>query len=129
MQVVHLIVRWKEGLEKLEKAFRKLAEYEDLEEQRKLLKLPCKIGDTVWALWHIMDRHEVYPARVTEIIVERSPEISGHLYLIRTSGYHERFTIFADNEFGSEFFLTQEEATATLQALKKEEEDEKIKII
>lgn len=29
-------------------AMEKLAEYEDLEEQGKLLKLPCKIGDTVY---------------------------------------------------------------------------------
>lgn len=28
--------------------FEKLAEYEDLEEQGKLLKLPCAVGDTVW---------------------------------------------------------------------------------
>ena len=26
----------------------KLAEYEDLEEQGRLIKLPCKVGDTVW---------------------------------------------------------------------------------
>lgn len=26
----------------------RLAEYEDLEEQGKLLKLPCAVGDTVW---------------------------------------------------------------------------------
>lgn len=28
--------------------YEKLAEYEDLEEQGKLLKLPCAVGDTVW---------------------------------------------------------------------------------
>ena len=26
----------------------KLCEYEDLEEQGNLLRLPCKVGDTVW---------------------------------------------------------------------------------
>lgn len=31
-------------------AIRKLAEYEDLEEQGKLLKLPCAVGDTVYVL-------------------------------------------------------------------------------
>lgn len=29
-------------------AARKLAEYEDLEEQGLLVRLPCKVGDTVW---------------------------------------------------------------------------------
>lgn len=32
----------------IQKAFEKLAEYEDLEEQGKMLKLPCKVGDTVY---------------------------------------------------------------------------------
>lgn len=30
-------------------AAHKLAEYEDLEQQGKLLKLPCAVGDTVYA--------------------------------------------------------------------------------
>ena len=34
----------------IQKAFDKLADYEDLEEQGLLLKLPCKIGDTVYQL-------------------------------------------------------------------------------
>lgn len=29
-------------------ALKKLADYEDLEEQGRLIKLPCKVGDTVW---------------------------------------------------------------------------------
>lgn len=33
-----------------ENAIRKLAEYEDLEEQGKLLRLPCAVGDTVYTL-------------------------------------------------------------------------------
>ena len=32
----------------LEKCLRKLAEYEDLEEQGLLLRLPCKIGDIIY---------------------------------------------------------------------------------
>lgn len=31
----------------IQKAFEKLAAYEDAEEQGLLLKLPCKVGDTV----------------------------------------------------------------------------------
>ena len=35
-------------------ATQKLAHYEDLEEQGKLIELPCKIGDTVYGIrrWH-----------------------------------------------------------------------------
>ena len=32
----------------VEKIIQKLAEYEDLEEQGLLLRLPCKVGDTLW---------------------------------------------------------------------------------
>ena len=33
-----------------QKCMERLAEYEDLEEQGKLLKLPCAVGDTVYTL-------------------------------------------------------------------------------
>lgn len=33
------------------KVFEKLAEYEDLEEQGLLIKLPCKVGDTVYKIY------------------------------------------------------------------------------
>ena len=36
--------------EDIRKALRKLAEYEDLEEQGLLLRLPCKVGDTVYRI-------------------------------------------------------------------------------
>lgn len=38
----------KEGNELLKSALDKLADYEDLEEQDRLVKLPCKMGDTVY---------------------------------------------------------------------------------
>lgn len=30
------------------KAIDKLAQYEDMEEQGRIVKLPCKVGDTIW---------------------------------------------------------------------------------
>lgn len=39
-----------EGIELLDAALEKLIHYEDLEEQGKLLELPCKVGDTVYIL-------------------------------------------------------------------------------
>ena len=38
----------KSEIMKILKLAEKLKEYEDLEEQKKLLKLPCAVGDTVW---------------------------------------------------------------------------------
>lgn len=35
----------------IQKAFEKLAEYEDLEEQGRLLKLPCGVGGIVYTIY------------------------------------------------------------------------------
>ena len=40
---------WFNGCDEGYSAINKCAEYEDLEEQGKLLKLPCAVGDTVYA--------------------------------------------------------------------------------
>ena len=42
-------------------AMKKLAEYEDLEEQGLLLRLPCKVGDTFWELNNSLLEPCVYP--------------------------------------------------------------------
>lgn len=38
-----------EGVKLLDAAFEKLTKYEDLEEQGRLIELPCKVGDIVYA--------------------------------------------------------------------------------
>jgi hypothetical protein len=40
------------------RAYRKLGELEDLEEQKLLLRLPCKVGDTVWCIEEYEDGFE-----------------------------------------------------------------------
>ena len=45
---------------KYEDLYRKLAEYENLEEQGLLVKLPCKVGDTVYVIIGEMVEFEVY---------------------------------------------------------------------
>lgn len=41
------------------KVYFKLKEYEDLEEQGLLIRLPCKAGDTVYKLWYKPCHHGV----------------------------------------------------------------------
>ena len=43
-----------------EKVITKLGEYEDLEEQGLLVKLPCKVGDTVWVIDRFEDDYDGY---------------------------------------------------------------------
>ena len=42
----------------------KLAEYEDLEEQDLLLKLPCKVGDEVWRILTQHDNYDDSPYKI-----------------------------------------------------------------
>lgn len=52
----------------VDKCFNKLANYEDLEEQGLLLKLPCKVGDTVYRLVPKTYKH-IEPLTVREFAI------------------------------------------------------------
>lgn len=70
----------------------KLGEYEDLEEQGRLLILPCKVGDTVYLI------------KNSEKIVERKADMM--------------FIGVLWEEFGKEWFPTRDEAEAKLKELR-----------
>lgn len=76
---------------------RRLGEYEDLEEQGKLLKLPCAMGDTVYAI-------EVDEENFTHFYCPRKiSEYKFNLQMMDLLGM-----------FGKCIFLTREEAEAAL---------------
>lgn len=76
----------------------KLAEYEDLEEQGKLLKLPCAVGDTVYTINSISpEKHFIYDFELDAL----------HLALNAING-----------KFGKEVFVTREEAEAALEKVR-----------
>lgn len=81
----------------------KLAAYEDAEEQGLLYRLPCKIGDIVFA------------------IVEECEDFyipDSNYYTI----YPERFALYMIEEIGKSVFLTEPEAEAALKALKEDKQ-------
>lgn len=78
----------------------RLAQYEDLEEQGLLLKLPCKVGDTIYELY----RDGEYCVSWWDI-----KEVGFSL------SYYERYK----NRFGKSVFLTKEEADQKLKELSK----------
>ena len=82
----------------------KLKDYEDLEEQGRLIALPCKIGDTVWDIKWWDDTTET---RV----------IDGKTYFRRVMKHKvtkSKFKLFDYDSFGKTIFLTREEAEAAL---------------
>lgn len=79
-----------------------LKSYKDLEEQGKLLKLPCAVGDTVYTL-------STLPSGKTVIA-----ETSADAFFCALCMYEGRF--------GKTIFLTVEEAEATLKIWRSREE-------
>ena len=97
--------------EEIDAVYRKLKEYEDLEEQGRLIKLPCKVGDTIYGLHKAM----VCELDTEKIGISKMP--SGEiLYLI--DGWE-----LDKGDFGKTVFLTKSEAEARLKELRGGEND------
>ena len=92
----------------------KLNEYQDMEEQGRLVKLPCKVGDTVYVLVE-MDDNEKY-TRVKNDVVKSFYISPDNIPMIEfTYIWHDTYI----NDFGKSVFLTREQAE---QALKQEKQ-------
>lgn len=84
----------------------RLGKYEDLEEQGRLIKLPCKVGDTIYGL------HEAMVCELDTETIGISKMPSGEiLYLI--DGWE-----LDKGDFGKTVFLTKSEAEAKLKELR-----------
>ncbi len=106
----------------LEKALEKLADYEDLEEQGLLVRIPCKVGDTVWELCLCDDgNYRIFPMIVKTIseygtLKQVKKDITiWNIYA--ESDYTYMYKSFAD--FGKTVFSTKEEAEKKLEEMKK----------
>lgn len=89
--------------EEIDAVYRKLKEYEDLEEWGRLIKLPCKVGDKVWHISGMAIKEDV---------------ISGIEY-----SYDGMFYIWSNEDtwlggFNDIVFLTKSEAEAKLKELR-----------
>lgn len=87
----------------------KLGKFEDAEEQGLLLRLPCKVGDTIYQVnsasaidKHIVTAIGIYPSKV----------------IICTENYRTGIGYSFDaNRIGKRYFLTQEEAEQALKQM------------
>ena len=98
----------------IDTAITKLAEYEDLEEQKKLLTLPCAVGDTVYEVQELRKRIQAY----TIIAIHISN--CGNLYgweLKDGKGVYSNVNGFSEYAIGKTVFLTKEEAEAALKEM------------
>lgn len=103
--------------------YKKYLEWKKLDEQGKLLKLPCKIGDTVYELCKFDDGiYQICPMIVKSL---------SHYGQARKdkNGYIQAWNIYAESDytymyksfydFGKTVFLTEREAKEALERMKK----------
>ena len=90
---------------------KKLATYEDLEEQGLLVRLPCKVGDTVY----VPTRNFISELRIIMISVDMHGAYFGWKL---NSGIYPNLDGFSINKLGKTVFLTREEAEKKLEEMK-----------
>lgn len=99
-------VKWENNYHNV---LQKLADYEDLEEQGFLLRLPCKLGDTIYS---IANDGKIYPVKATrEVRI-----VNGVLHIICESCRYSDLVSYDD--IGKTIFLTKSEAEAKLKELR-----------
>lgn len=91
-------------------ALSKLADYEDAEEQGLILRLPCKVGDTVYKIWSC-GKHgkSIAEFEVTRIRIDKH---GIDFSILNPRGGLCRFCDIFD--FGKTVFVTREEAESAL---------------
>ena len=87
----------------------KLVEYEDLEEQNKLLKLPCAVGDTVYLKMQFGGYAEAEVRDFTYFVS------CGFCIVVTSDKFDKQNIPFS--EFGKTVFLAREEVEAALKEL------------
>lgn len=101
------------------KCCNKLAEYEDLEEQGLLVRLPCKVGDMVWDNdFGYPESYEIkaFSYGYCDSYVE--PDIEDQI-IFYYENYIDSITgAFPMSEIGKTVFLTREEAEKKLKKMK-----------
>lgn len=89
--------------------YEKLREYEDLEEQGLLLKLPCKIGKNLYDITEFVegyDSPDIFLIDASRIEISKDKE--GLIYTIDCVDYREK-------DFGTTLFTSEEEAMKAIQ--------------
>lgn len=102
-----------EVVDLINNALDKLAHYEELADARRLIELPCAVGDTVY----VLREKNIEKAEVFSIKIES--EDNHWCFILKcmvTEGYFKNFKRFM---YGKTAFLTKEEAERKLKELEK----------
>lgn len=100
-----------------DKILTKLADYEDLEEQGLLVRLPCKVGTEVFCYFPGDSHYTKCQIKKIEIC----PSMFGNIcYFAESVAQRGCCCRYFDNEFGKFLFFTREEAEKKLEEMKHE---------
>lgn len=103
-------------------ALEKLKDYEDLEEQGRLVKLPCKVRDIVYVV--IPGCERVNECKVITVNYSNTATSGNVFYIEALPTTGSRAVIgFYNKEFGKTVFLTKSEAEVKLKELRGEEHE------
>ena len=98
------------------KVYFRLKEYEDLEEQGRLIELPCKVGDTAYGI----SMGKIINLTVNEISIFYMK--SERVINVKCQN-NDEFRNYVEREFGKTVFLTESEAEAKLKELRGGEDE------
>ena len=106
-------IKCAEEHEQLAEWLEELKSYKDAEEQGLLVRLQCKVGDTVY----VPTRNFISELRITMVSVDMH---EAYFIWMLNSGIYPNLDGFHGYELGKTVFLTREEAEKKLEKLKNE---------
>ena len=108
-------------------ASKNLCEYEELEEQGLLLRLPCKVGEKVYCIYERYTKCSEYGQVFEEYSCQGCEwlECDSHkeLYVQSQKAYSLDWIVSNLKKFGKTVFLTQEEAKQKLKEIESDNND------
>lgn len=108
------------------KIFKKLADYEDAEEQGLLLRLPCKVGDTVYCMFGRYTKCTINNKEFDEYGCQgcQQDECDSKIekYIQDMRAFSLDWIVTNLKNFGKTVFLTREEAEAKLKEMENSHE-------
>ena len=112
--------------EEIDAVYRRLKDYEDLEEHGRLIKLPCKVGDTVYCIFNRYtkctpsnEEFDEYNCQGCEYECDSKKEN----YVQGMIAYSLDWIVINLKKFGKTVFLTKSEVEAKLKELRGEEDE------
>ena len=106
--------------EEIDAVYRKLKDYEDVEEQGLLLRLPCKVGDTIYEVSYENRKYIIREHVVNQFVYISYREPRIEIYCERENGF---LLSSITGKLDEGLFLTREEAEAKLKEMEKNNND------